>query len=93
MILKTFLFIRFSNVAVEIFSYGTITRIQEKKYFWVRENENKRKRNKERERAQTERHRESNVGKIERIQSITATDDIKIISSTKHFSSLTVINK
>jgi hypothetical protein len=47
MILKTFLFIRFSNVAVEIFSYGTITRIQEKN---LSELERKRTRTRERER-------------------------------------------
>ena len=40
-----------------------------------RERERERQRERERER-EKERERESNVGKIERIQSITATDDI-----------------
>jgi len=47
MILETFLFIRFSNVAVEISSYGTTTRIQEKN---LSELERKRTRTRERER-------------------------------------------
>jgi hypothetical protein len=53
MILETFLFIRFSNVAVEISSYGTTTRIQEKN---LSELERKRTRTREKE-IKTEKER------------------------------------